>query len=487
MSKLFDASKTKSQVTLNGAVTHESSLSHNVDLFFKIGASRTNPTVISEEMFWKGYDEDAETAVRILLYARDVRGGMGERNIFRMTFRNIAMQNPELAKRILVKIPELGRWDDVLFAIGTPIQSDAVDFIVQALTDKTKAALVAKWMPRMRGNATETNKVYAKVLSKAMKLSYQEYNKLLSTLSDTVEQKLSRKEYAEIDYSKLPSLAASRYQRLFNRVDSERYTAYKEALIKDDGSAKVNAGAVYPYDIVKSVRFGDEVVANAQWKALPDYLNGTTERLIPVVDVSGSMGTGVSGATTAMDVAVSLGLYLSEKAQGVFHNKMITFESNPHFIEVSDSMTLKQKVSHVMRAPWGGSTNLQATFELILSLAKRHNLPEEEMPTKILVVSDMEFDEATGSRRFSWAYNPEPETNFEVIRQMYEKAGYKMPQIVFWNVCSKQRGNSPVQVTDQGVALVSGFSPSVMKGVLTGELNPVNVVKALVNVPRYDF
>ncbi len=485
MSQLFQASKTKSQVTLNGAVTHQSSLNANVDLFFKIGSLRNNPTVISEDMFWKAYDEEAETAVRILLYSRDVRGGMGERNIFRKTFRNIAMQNPALAERLLIKIPELGRWDDVLAAIGTPVQDKAVEFIVQALTDKSRAALVAKWMPRMRGNATSVNKVYAKVLAKAMRLSYQEYNKLLSTLSDTVEQKLSRKEYKEIDYSKLPSLAAARYQRLFNRVDSDRYTKYKEALIKDDGSAKVNAGAVYPYDIIKSVRFGDEVVANAQWNALPDYLEGTTERLIPVVDVSGSMGTVVAGNTTAMDVAVSLGLYIAGRAKGIFHNKMITFESNPHFIEVSDSMTLKQKVNHTMRAPWGGSTNLQGTFEMILSLAKQHNLPEDEMPTKILITSDMEFNAATGNG-YGWGSRV-PETNFEVIRQMYESAGYKMPQIVFWNVCSQQRGNSPVQVNDQGVALVSGFSPSVMKGVLTGELNPVNVVKSLVYVPRYDF
>lgn len=485
MSQLFEASKTKSQVTLNGAVTHQSSLNANVDLFFKIGSLRSNPTVISEEMFWKAYDEEAETAVRILLYSRDVRGGMGERNIFRKTFRNIAMQNPALAERLLVKIPELGRWDDVLAAIGTPIQDKAVEFIIQALTDKSRAALVAKWMPRMRGNATSVNKVYAKVLAKAMRLSYQEYNKLLSSLSDTVEQKLSRKEYTEIDYSKLPSLAAARYQRLFNRVDSERYTAYKEALIKDDGSAKVNAGAVYPYDIIKSVRFGDEVVANSQWKALPDYLSESTERLIPVVDVSGSMTTSVSGNTTAMDVAISLGLYISGRTKGLFHNKMITFESNPHFIEVSDSMTLKQKVEHTMRAPWGGSTNLQATFEMILSLAKHYNLPEDEMPTKILITSDMEFNIATGNGN-RWG-SPVPETNFEVIRQMYESAGYKMPQIVFWNVCSQQRGNSPVQVNDQGVALVSGFSPSIMKGVLTGELNPVNVVKSLVYVPRYDF
>lgn len=476
MSKLFDASKTKSQTTLNGAVTHESSLNKNVDLFFKIGSLRNNPEVVSEDMFWKALSEDSETAVRILLYARDVRGGMGERNIFRKTFKNICDQNPELAKRILVKVPEIGRWDDVLAAVGTPVEKEAVEFIQQALSDKTHAGLVAKWLPRMRGNATDENKKLAKLLAKSFKLSYQEYNKLLSTLSDTLEQKLSRKDYSAIDYSKLPSLAAARYQRLFNRVDTERYTAYKEALVREDGTVKINAGAVYPYDVVKSVKYGDKIVANAQWKALPDYMEGTSERLIPVVDVSGSMGVRVAGDITAMDIAISLGLYCAERNYGVFRNKMITFSSRPTFIEVSDSMTLDQKVQHTMRADWGMSTDLQATFEIILGLAVKHKLPEEEMPTKILIVSDMEFNSC--SRGI---------TNFEAIRRKYEAAGYQMPQIVFWNVASHQRGNSPVQVTDSGVALVSGFSPSVMKGVLTGELNPVNVIRSLVYVPRYDF
>lgn len=476
MSKLFESSKIKTQTTLNGATTNRSSLNQVVDLFYKIGSLRRNPEEVSEHLFWKAYDEDAEMAVRVLLYSRDVRGGMGEREIFRRTFRNIAITNPSLALRILRKIPELGRWDDVLSAIGTPIEKEAVEFIQQGLTDKATAGLCAKWMPRMRGNNTAENKANAKVLAKAMKLSYQEYNKLISSLSNTVEQKISKGDFSEIDYSKIPSLAAARYQRLFNRKDSERYSAYKEALVKNEAGVKVNAGAVYPYDVIKSARRGDDVVATAQWKALPDYMNGDNGSILCVVDVSGSMTVRVAGETSAMDIAVSLGLYTSERSRGIFRNKMITFSETPSFIEVSDSMSLRKKVAHVESSPWGMSTNLQSVFDLVLALAKRDNLSEEDLPSRILIVSDMEFNDCIRGV-----------TNFEAIKAKYKAAGYKMPQLVFWNVTSQQRGNVPVTVNDKGVALVSGFSPAVLTGILSGELDPAAVVEKLVNVDRYDF
>lgn len=476
MSKLFDASKIKSQSTLNGAVTHQSSMNKNVDLFFKIGSLRKNPQVVSEDLFWSAFSEDSETAVRILLYSRDVRGGMGERNIFRKTFRNLCQQNPELAKRLLVKIPELGRWDDLLSAIGTPIQTEAIELISQGLSDKSNAALCAKWMPRMRGNATPENKVYAKVLSKAMKLSYQEYNKLLSTLSDTLEQKLSKKDYSEIDYSKLPSLAAARYQKLFNRVDTARYTEYKESLVKEDGTAKINAGAVYPYDVIKSVRFGDKVVANAQWKALPDFTGGSNENVVAMTDVSGSMDTPVAGVTTALEVGISLAIYLAERNNGIFKNQLMVYSTNPYFVELSGSMTLAQKYAKVQEHVEYGSTDIYKAFKKILDLGKKHNLSQEDMPAKVIIFSDMEFNSVCGNM-----------TNFEAIKREYELSGYTLPQLVFWNIFSHQRGNSPVTISDKGTALVSGFSPATVKGLLSGDLDPVSVVRNLVYTSRYDF
>lgn len=479
MSKLFDASRTKSQLTLNGAVTHESSLNKNVDLFYKVGTLRKNPEIVSEDLFWQAFSEDSETAVRVLLYSRDIRGGMGERNVFRKTFKTICNQNPSLGSRLLVKIPELGRWDDVLEAIGTPVEKDALQFISDCLTDKSNAALCAKWMPRMRGNNTVKNKNNAKVLAKFMKLSYQEYNKLLSSLSDTVEQNLSSKDYSDIDYSKLPSLAAARYQALFNRVDSDRYAKYRESLIKEDGQAKINAGAVYPYDIVKSCMRGDKAVANAQWKSLPDYTEGTNENIICLSDVSGSMtfeNARVSGDIYALHVGIALSIYIAERNTGIFKDQMMVYSTNPYFIDIGKSLTLAQKLSKVQEHVEYGSTDIMKAFARILELGKQHNLTQEDMPSKVIVFSDMEFNQAISGM-----------TNFESISLMYSQSGYKMPQLVFWNLASQQKGNVPVQVGQKGTALVSGFSPSIMKGLLTGELEPVKVMQKLVNVPRYDF
>lgn len=479
MSKLFDASRTKSQLTLNGAITHESSLNKNVDLFFKIGVLRKDPEVVSEDMFWQAFSEDYETAVRVLLYSRDIRGGMGERNVFRKTFKNICNQNPSLASRLLIKIPEIGRWDDVLEAIGTPVENEALKFIKQGLTDKSHAALCAKWMPRMRGNNTTKNKSNAKKLAKFMKLSYQEYNKLLSSLSDTVEQDLSKKEYFTIDYSKLPSLASARYQALFNRVDSERYTKYKESLVKEDGTVKINAGAVYPYDIIKSVLRGDSIVANSQWKSLPDYTEGTNENIICLSDVSASMTfdtAKVSGDIYALHVGIGLSIYIAERNTGIFKDQMMVYSTNPYFIDLGKCMTLKQKLSKVQEHVEYGTTDIFKAFTKILQLGKDHNLSQEDMPSKVIVFSDMEFNNAISGM-----------TNFESIKLAYQSSGYKMPQLVFWNLASHQKGNVPVQVGEKGTALVSGFSPAIMKGVLTGELDPVKVMQKLVNVSRYDF
>lgn len=479
MSKLFDASRTKSQLTLNGAVTHESSLNKNLDLFFKIGTLRKNPEIVSEDMFWQAFSEDSDYAIRVLLYSRDIRGGMGERNIFRKTFKTICNQNPNLASRLLVKIPELGRWDDVLEAIGTPVEKEALKFLQQGLTDKTYASLCAKWMPRMRGNNTIKNISNAKTLAKFLKLTYQEYNKFLSSLSDTVEQDLSKREYSGIDYSKLPSLAAARYQALFNRVDTERYTKYKESLVKEDGTAKINAGAVYPYDIIKSVMHGDSTVANAQWKALPDYTEGSSENVICLADVSGSMsfpGANVSGDIYALHVGIALSIYLAERNTGIFKDQMMAYSTNPYFIDLGKNMTLKQKLSKVQEHVEYGTTDIIKAFSRILELGIDHQLTQEDMPSKVIIFSDMEFNQAVSGM-----------TNFEAIKMSYANCGYEMPQLVFWNLTSHQKGNIPVQVGQKGTALVSGFSTATMKGVLSGELDPVKVMQKLINVSRYDF
>lgn len=466
MSKLFQHAN-NTTTTLNGAVAFHSTLNHNLDLFYHAPAMRGKDIT---ELFQKAYKEDSDLAIRILLWLRDVRGGAGVRQLFLDTVtKNII--DEETTIKIINKIPEIGRFKDLLVFVGTPYENTVGSIVERELLAKN--GLCAKWMPR-QGTA-------AKFLRKFMKIETpKEWRKLLVSLSDTVEQKICSQDWEGIDFGKLPSYAAKRYQSLFNKKIEDRYTAYKEGLSL--GSEKVNASTLYPHDVIKSSINGDAAVSEAQWSALPDYMNGAVGRILPMVDVSPSMscaaGSGDpytntrSGQTSCMDVAISLGLYISERNPGLFHNKFITFHSAPTFVEVSGS--LMNRYLTAKRSAWGGSTNIEAAFATLLQTAVRNRLPESEMPEKILILSDMQFDTAT--RR--------AETSFETTRRQYEEAGYSLPQVVYWNINSLG-GNVPVTTDSPGVALVSGFSPSVLKGVLSGDLDPIKIMLSLVGVDRY--
>jgi hypothetical protein len=294
------------------------------------------------------------------------------------------------------------------------------------------------------------------------------------------------KNWNAIEYAKLPSKAMSDYMKAFSKNDLERFQAYLEAV--KSGYAKINAGAVYPYDITKNMKHGSSDGANVQWNALPNYMTGNTERLLPVVDVSGSMdcSAGGSQSVTCMDVSISLGLYVSERNVGQFKDAFVTFSSDPQLQILSGS--LSERYNQLASAEWGMSTNLQAVFELILNQGKKHDVPESEMPTMILILSDMEFNSATNSsngwgesRKHDW--NP---TAQKMIEAMYSDAGYTMPKIVYWNL-NARNNNFPVQFDESGTALVSGFSPALLTNLLSGkDLSPVSMMNQVVNSARYE-
>jgi hypothetical protein len=468
MSTLFQAVNA-SATTANGAVTNLSSLNANVDLFFLAGASRGKDLTA---VFSKALVEDPEVAVRVLEWCRDARGGAGERDTFRKLFGYLIGANPDLAARVLVKVPELGRWDDLLMTFGTPLERDALRMIAFALQE-TNDGLAAKWMDRQGPNA---NKIRS-----YMKLTPKGYRKLIVGLSNTVEQKMCAQDWTGIVYPHVPSVAAGRYQKAFLKHDPTGYGDYKAKLVT--GEAKINASVAYPYDVIRSLNNGDEVVSNAQWAALPNYLEGSDENILPIVDVSGSMdGVTVSGSVTAMDVAISLGLYLSERLGGAFKDQFVTFSTTPKLQKVSGS--LKERYSQMESADWGMSTNIQAVFKLVLSAGVKHSVAQSEMPTKLLILSDMEFDSciSTGAARAGVSVSA-----MEMIEQEFAAAGYKMPQIVFWNL-NGRAGNSPVTYNKVGAALVSGFSPSIVKSVLGGEeMTPISIMLKTVMCERYDF
>lgn len=480
---LFAAVNRNTTVTENGMATLASSLDSVTDLFFKIGASRGKFDSLKPTLS-KAMADNLELTVRVLLWARDAREGAGERQLFKDAIKfgfQTGAITQESGNRIAARIPELGRWDDLYAFFGTPSQDAAIALFAGAL--RSGDGLAAKWSDRKGLDAV--------IMRKAMGLSPRAYRKLIVSNTNVVEQKMCAKQWDDIDFGKLPSVASARYQKAFWKNAEAAYKKYVESLVK--GEAKINAGAVYPYDITKSVKYGDPKVANEQWKALPDYMEGTENRgILPVVDVSGSMTCKINGdnkaTTSCLDVAVSLGLYLSERNRGIFKDQFVTFSSKPQMVKVNGN--LQQRLTQMERSPWEMNTNLQAVFDLLLDSAVKANVPEEQMPETILILSDMQFDAATGQynhvyRGRSTIAQDNP-TGFEMISEKYKLAGYTMPKIVFWNLNSK--AGVPVEFSQSGAALVSGFSPAIMRSVLRSEnFTPVDVMTTAVMIPRYDW
>lgn len=455
---------TQQSLTANGMVTNQSSLDPNVDLFFAIGASRGKDVTAA---FERAYAAEPDVAMRILFWSRDARGGAGERAIFRQVIQHLEAIHPESMMRNLALIPEYGRWDDLL-AFNTPrFRMAAFGLITSAL--RAGNGLVAKWMPRKGPVANE--------LRKYLNFTPKQYRKMLVELTKVVESQMCAKEWDQINYDHVPSVAASRYQKAFTKRDTTRYAAWKEGL--KTGERKVNASVLYPYDVIKGVQYGDREVSLAQWEALPNYLGDNA--ILPMVDVSGSMSCPVGGQNgvglTCMDVAISLGLYIADKQQGAFKDMWLTFTRDSR-IEVLNG-NLLDKINQ-MRGDVGYDTNIESAFRSVLRVAVQNQVPADQMPKYLLVLSDMEFNPA-------WM-GGNPVGAFELAKRMFEGAGYELPKLVWWNLNARQNalGNSPVRFDENGTAVVSGFSPSIMKSILAAKnFSPRSIMLETVMSERY--
>ena len=471
--EFLDALRQEDMVTENGMATNSTSLNACVDLFFNIGAMRGQDKQRLIATFSKAFNEDPKRAMKLLFWARDVRGGAGERQVFKDILVYLAETHDLVLRPNLHLIAEYGRWDDLLALSGTYLEKEAFTLISDALINEN--GLCAKWMPR-KGAVAEK-------LRKFTGMSPKQYRKSLVGLTSVVETKMCAKDWNSIDFGKLPSVASARYQKAFGKNAYESYSAYIASLVK--GEAKINAGAVYPYDIITSLERGNATVANEQWKALPNYLEGANDMILPVVDVSGSMSSpaGGSKAVTCMNVAISLGLYISERNEGPFKDAFITFSSKPQLQVLSGS--LNDRYTQMSDSDWGMSTDLEATFKLILDQATKHKLTQDKMPNKVLILSDMEFNSATGGggwRNEGGKWTP---TAQQMIEKMYNDAGYKIPQIVYWNIQSRN-GGVPVAFDAKGTALVSGFSPAIMTSLLGGDIeSPQQIMDKTILSERY--
>jgi hypothetical protein len=460
--------------TANGMKARATSASAVLDFFGKAGSSRGTALV---KEFASALADSQDLALRALLWTRDIRGGAGERKQFRDLLAALDAGDPSLSARIMHKVPLLGRWDD-LFVYSDPInRRKALEMYADAL--RNGDGLAAKWAPREKSSKS----AIAFELRKTLGLSPREYRKMLSELTNVVESQMCAKDWNGINFSHVPSLASARYQKAFGRNAGEAYSAYLRELQKPEAErnpkVKINASAVYPYDVVKSVVKGNAAVANEQWKALPNYVGDA--RIMPMVDVSGSMGSlrYSTGTVQPIDVAISLGLYLSEKNTSDFKDMFLTFSGSPK-LEVLKG-TLSQRVAQLEKANWDMNTNLHAAFDEILRVAVKGNVSQADMPEMLLILSDMQFDSCT---RFD-------DSAQEMIRRKYENAGYSVPKIVFWNLSPHGRDNTPVRFDDKGVCHVSGFSPAIMKAVLSvkelEDFTPFNVMVKTLMSDRYDY
>lgn len=477
MNTFVSAVQNQSARTENGMRARKSTASACVDLFFKIGASRGKD--ITKD-FVAAYVENPEVALRIAQWVRDARGGAGEREIFRQILKYLDKHNPTDAAKLLVKVPEIGRWDDI-FVVETP-DNKAKAFTMLGDALRAKNGLAAKWTPRQGKLAVEIRNFFG--------MSPKFYRKSLVELTKVVEQDMCAKKWDEINFSHVPSVAHSRYKKAFFR-NTQEYAKYVAELTKDPKdrtvNVKINAGAVYPYDVLKGVigSYNNNYNATelnalqAQWEAMENFIGDAN--VLPLVDVSGSMmcpagGRASQSKTTCLDVAVSLGLYCADKNTGKFKDTFLTFSGSPELLHLKGNIV--QKVQQMVKSNWAMNTDLIKALDKVLKVAKDGNVPQEEMPEVLLIMSDMQFDQCA---RFD-------DSAMKAIERKFTAAGYDVPKIVFWNL--NAHDNVPVKYDTRGVALVSGFSPSIMVAVLGGDtekFTPEAIMMKAIMVPRYDL
>lgn len=469
VSNIKPASLKGKTLTTNGMPTRKSSLDSVADLFFTWGASRNLTPETRLQNFLAAFAADSDLTTRLLLWGRDVRGGAGERNYFREALKHLAINNYELAIRLIPRIAEVGRPDDLFTLVNTPAQTEMFNYYHSQLLANNN--LFFKWAPREKS----ANRSIAHAFRIHLGLSSRQYRKLIVSGTNVVENQMSSRNWSAINYSHVPSRAAKIYSKAFDRNDHTRYQQYLADLTTGTNNAKINASAIFPYDVIQGWRDPiNNLRINAQWKALPNYMNNVS--VLPMIDVSGSMLCSAGGtSTTCLDVALSLGLYMADKSQGAFKDTFLTFSSNPVLQHVTGK-TVVEKLSATSKSSWGMSTNIKRAFDCVLSHALQHNVPESDMPKVIVIFSDMQFDSATDNQSAG-----------KLIKDKYKQAGYNLPAIVYWNINASN--GVPVKAHKSGAALVSGFSPSLAKSILTSieDMTPMGILTKTLSNPRYDY
>ena len=487
-------------ITENGAIGYRSSGKELVDLNFAISSMRRMSEDAIVRKFVKAFYEDKMLAVKWLFFARDIREGAGERRLFRVCMRYLAESHERIAKAVLPLIPEYGRFDDWFCFFDSELEDEVMELIARQLAEDMEnmengrpISLLAKWMPSANASSEESKRYARKIIQK-MGITERVYRKMLSMLRaylKVVEVSMSKKEWDAIDYSQVPSKANLIYNSAFLRNDEMRRRTYLDRLQK--GEVKINAGAAFPHDIVHKycegsmrwlsrVKSSEDIALEGMWKALPDYVKNSGNTIC-VSDGSGSMTVNVGGTrVSALEAAIALSIYFAERSSGQFKDTYITFSERPQLVDLSRGRSLREKIEIALRYSEVANTNIEAVFELILQTAIENRMRQDELPATVLILSDMEFDGCVCSNRSRYGVDA---GLFKTIAERYARYGYQLPRLVFWNLNSRT-GIIPVRKNDLGVALVSGFSPAIMKMVLSNKTDPFECLVEQLNSERYE-
>ena len=467
--------------TENGALSYATTHSDCLDLFATIGALRSAEDQEIISRFQGAFAEDPDLAMKTLFFARDVRGGLGERKVFRVAMKWLAENAPVSVRKNLPYIAEYGRWDDLLALMGTACEKDALNLIKNQLDKDYMAmdmgdevSLLAKWLPSVNASNADTVRM-AKRIARFLGMDDAAYRKMLVKLRERIriiENNLREKDYS-FDYSKQPSKAMYKYRKAFLRNDGDRYSDFMSKVSK--GEAKLNVGTLTPYDIIApffegKVSGAERKAIDATWNSQIDFAG--SENALVVIDGSGSMYVPLQPRPAA--VALSLGIYFAERNTGAFKNHFITFSEKPQLVEIKGK-DIWEKVNYCHKYNEVANTNIQKVFELILRAAVKNKVPQSEMPSTLYIISDMEFDYCTKGADL---------TNFEYAKKIFAEAGYQLPRVVFWNVASRTK-QQPVTMNEQGVALVSGCSPRIFGMLSSGKLSPMAYMLDILGTDRY--
>lgn len=477
------SNESRKSYTENGATALNSTGSELLDFFATVGALRTADDVRVTRLFADAYRVDPLLATKCLFYARDVRGGLGERKTFRTLVRYAADKHPEAIKNNIAFIPFYGRWDDLYSLIGTRLEDvmwavmkEQFETDLRAMELNGPCSLLAKWMKTADASSEKTRKLGI-LTARKLGLSVYRYKRLVRALRkyiDVTEVKMTKKEWGDINYPAVPSKAMTNYRNAFKRHDEDRFGEFLSKVEK--GEEKINASTLYPYDLVEkyfgSCRWAidlsddEDPVVEAQWKALPNYVEAGSNAIV-IADTSGSM------MGRPMNSAVALALYFAERNSGPYHGLWMSFSDDSR-IQRMKGETLLQKVRNMDYDHWGGSTNLEAAFMQILDIAIRNHVDPAEMVKSIIVISDMEINYCCGK----WSF-------YDEMEERFRQHGYRIPNVVFWNVESRH-DTFLVDSDRKGVMLVSGQAASTFKHVVGAvDKTPVDMMLEVLDSDRY--